>query len=73
MGFGHGAAGTGGTFFQLLVIVFMEFLGVSLGQMIGAISPTMQVRLVSMSAVDASAKYGLCRSPPSSIPSLSLF
>lgn len=45
MGFGKGSAGTGGTFFQLLVIIFMEFFGVSLGQLIGAISPSMQVRI----------------------------
>jgi len=43
MGFGHGSAGVGGTFFQLLVILFMEFFGVSLGQLIGAISPSMQI------------------------------
>ncbi|OBZ78638.1 Brefeldin A resistance protein [Grifola frondosa] len=43
MGFGQGAAGVGGTFFQLLVIVFMELFGVSLGQLIGAISPSMQI------------------------------
>jgi len=43
MGFGQGSAGVGGTFFQLLVTVFMELFGVSLGQLIGAISPSMQV------------------------------
>lgn len=44
MGFGQGSAGVGGTFFQLLVIFFMELFGVSLGQLIGALSPSMQVR-----------------------------
>ncbi|KAI0375499.1 hypothetical protein BV20DRAFT_1073696 [Pilatotrama ljubarskyi] len=43
MGFGDGAAGVGGTFFQLLVIIFVELFGVSLGQFIGAISPSMQI------------------------------
>ncbi|GBE77519.1 ABC-2 type transporter-domain-containing protein [Sparassis latifolia] len=43
MGFGKGAAGTRGTFFQLLVILFMELFGVSLGQLIGALSPSMQI------------------------------
>ncbi|OSD06180.1 hypothetical protein PYCCODRAFT_1384259 [Trametes coccinea BRFM310] len=43
MGFGHGSAGVGGTFFQLLVVIFVEMFGVSLGQFIGAISPSMQV------------------------------
>ncbi|EMD42318.1 hypothetical protein CERSUDRAFT_79900 [Gelatoporia subvermispora B] len=43
MGFGSGSAGVGGTFFQLLVTLFMEFFGVSLGQLIGAISPSMQI------------------------------
>ncbi|OCH88753.1 hypothetical protein OBBRIDRAFT_820018 [Obba rivulosa] len=43
MGFGNGSAGVGGTFFQLLIVLFMEFFGVSLGQLIGAISPSMQI------------------------------
>lgn len=43
MGFGHGSAGVGGNFLQLLVIVFMELFGVSLGQLIGALSPDMQI------------------------------
>ncbi|KAH9948182.1 ABC-2 type transporter-domain-containing protein [Amylocystis lapponica] len=43
MGFGKGTAGVGGTFFQLLVLLFLEFFGVSLGQLIGSISPSMQV------------------------------
>ena len=43
MGFGQGAAGVGGEFFQLLVVVFMEIFGVSMGQLIGALSPSMQI------------------------------
>ena len=43
MGFGQGTAGVGGEFFQLLVIIFMELFGVSLGQFIGAVSPSMQI------------------------------
>ena len=43
MGFGQGSAGLGGQFFQLLVIIFVEIFGVSLGQFIGAISPSMQI------------------------------
>lgn len=43
MGFGQGTAGVGGEFFQLLVIIFMEVFGVSIGQLIGALSPSMQI------------------------------
>ncbi|KAH9837328.1 ABC-2 type transporter-domain-containing protein [Rhodofomes roseus] len=43
MGFGNGAAGVGGTFFQLLPVLFTELFGVTLGQFIGAISPSMQI------------------------------
>jgi len=42
MGFGQGAAGTGGNGFQFLVVLFMELFGVTLGQLIGAISPNIQ-------------------------------
>ena len=44
MGFGQGSAGVGGTFFQLLLVYFVELFGVSFGQFIAAISPSMQVR-----------------------------
>lgn len=44
MGFGQGSAGVGGSFFQLLCIYFVELFGVSFGQFIAAISPSMQVR-----------------------------
>lgn len=45
MGFGQGSAGTGGVFFQLLAIIFVELFGVTLGQVIAAISPSVQVRM----------------------------
>lgn len=43
MGFGQGSAGLNGTGFQLLVILFMLLFGVTLGQMIAALSPSVQV------------------------------
>lgn len=43
MGFGQGAAGSAGNGFQLLVIIIVELFGVTLGQMIAAISPSIQV------------------------------
>lgn len=48
IGFGKGAAGLNGTGIQLLVILFMELFGVTLGQLIGALSPSIQVRLVGL-------------------------
>ena len=41
--FGQGSAGLNGTGFQLLVIIFMLLFGVTLGQMIAALSPSVQV------------------------------
>ena len=46
MGFGHGATGTNGNGFQLLVVLFVELFGVSLGQLIAAISPTIQIAVL---------------------------
>ena len=43
MGYGHGSAGTNGTGFQLLIILFMLLFGVSCGQMVAALSPSVQV------------------------------
>lgn len=43
MGFGHGAAGLNGTGFQLLIVIFMEMFGVTCGQLVAAISPSVQV------------------------------
>ncbi|KAK7063883.1 pleiotropic drug resistance ABC transporter protein [Favolaschia claudopus] len=45
-GFGQGAAGTNGTGFQLLVTLFMMMFGVSLGQLVAAISPSVQVAVL---------------------------
>ncbi|KAJ7109815.1 ABC-2 type transporter-domain-containing protein [Mycena epipterygia] len=42
-GFGQGSAGINGTGFQLLVTIIMMLFGVTLGQLIGAISPSVQV------------------------------
>lgn len=42
MGFGKGAAGTNGNGLQLLIIIFVELFGVTLGQLIGAVSPNIQ-------------------------------
>ena len=47
IGFGKGAAGTNGTGFQLLIIIFMMFFGVSLGQLVAAISPSIQARVTA--------------------------
>ena len=43
MGFGKGAEGTAGNGYQLLMIIFVELFGVTLGQLIAAISPSIQV------------------------------
>ncbi|KAJ7750194.1 P-loop containing nucleoside triphosphate hydrolase protein [Mycena metata] len=40
-GFGQGSAGTNGTGFQLLITIIMVLFGVSFGQLIAAISPTL--------------------------------
>lgn len=46
IGFGNGSAGTNGTGFQLLVTLFFFMFGVSLGQLIAAISPSIQVAVL---------------------------
>ncbi|KAF8633557.1 hypothetical protein AX15_001356 [Amanita polypyramis BW_CC] len=46
IGFGQGAAGLNGTGFQLLIVMFMIFFGVSLGQLIAALSPSVQVAVL---------------------------
>ncbi|KAI9569434.1 pleiotropic drug resistance ABC transporter [Boletus coccyginus] len=43
MHFGQGATGLGGTGFQLLIVIFMELFGVSIGQVVAALSPSMQI------------------------------
>ena len=49
MGFGQGAAGIPGTGFQLLIIIFTVLFGVSLGQLIAAMTPSIQVIVNSFS------------------------
>lgn len=46
MGYGHGSAGINGTGFQLLIILFMLLFGVSCGQMVAALSPSVQVAVL---------------------------
>ncbi|PPQ79878.1 hypothetical protein CVT25_002934 [Psilocybe cyanescens] len=46
MGYGQGSAGTNGTGFQLLIIIFMLLFGVTLGQMVAALSPSVQVAVL---------------------------
>lgn len=46
MNFGHGSAGTAGNGFQLLMVIFVELFGVTLGQMIAAISPSIQIAVL---------------------------
>ncbi|KAF4573417.1 hypothetical protein EYR36_007932 [Pleurotus pulmonarius] len=46
MDFGQGSAGLNGTGFQLLVIIIMLLFGISLGQLIAAISPSVQVAVL---------------------------
>jgi ATP-binding cassette, subfamily G (WHITE), member 2, SNQ2 len=48
MGFGQGADGVGGNFFQLLVVIFVELFGVSLGQVVGALSPSIRVSIFQL-------------------------
>ncbi|KAJ7755026.1 ABC-2 type transporter-domain-containing protein [Mycena maculata] len=43
MGFGQGSAGLNGTGFQLLVTIIMMLFGVTLGQLVASISPSIQV------------------------------
>ncbi|KAF8640630.1 hypothetical protein AX17_000290 [Amanita inopinata Kibby_2008] len=46
IGFGQGSAGINGTGFQLLIVIFMLLFGVSLGQLIAALSPSVQVAVL---------------------------
>ena len=61
MGFGKGAEGTNGNGFQLLVIIFIELFGVSLGQLVAALSPSIRVR--SQTLLTRSRKLMAARSP----------
>ena len=49
IGFGAGSSGLDGTGFQLLAIIFTEFFGVTLAQLIGALAPSIQVSPASLS------------------------
>lgn len=49
IGFGGGSAGLNGTGFQLLAVMFTEFFGVTLAQLVGALAPSIQVRFISFS------------------------
>ncbi|KAI0031252.1 ABC-2 type transporter-domain-containing protein [Vararia minispora EC-137] len=44
--FGQGSAGLNGTGFQLLVILFVEYFGVTLGQVIAVLTPSIQVAVL---------------------------
>jgi len=46
MGYGQGATGIPGTGFRLLIVIFMVLFGVSFGQLIAAISPSVQVAVL---------------------------
>ena len=46
IGFGQGAVGLNGTRFQLLVVIFVELFGVTLAQLVGAISPSIQIAVL---------------------------
>ena len=43
IGFGQGTYGLNGAGFQLLIVLFMLLFGISLGQLIAALSPSVQV------------------------------
>ena len=43
MHFGQGDTGLNGTGFQLLIVTFMELFGVSIGQLIAALSPSIEI------------------------------
>lgn len=49
VGFGRGITNRSGTAFQLLAIMFTEFFGVTLAQLVGALAPTIQVGFLSSS------------------------
>ncbi|KAG6329970.1 hypothetical protein ID866_9118 [Astraeus odoratus] len=46
MGFGQGAAGQKGNAFQLIIVIFMEIFGVSVGQLVASISPSIQIAVL---------------------------
>lgn len=46
MHFGQGATGVNGTGFQLMIVIFMELFGVSIGQLIAALAPSVQIAVL---------------------------
>ena len=50
-GFGQGASGTPGTGFQLVIIILMVLFGVSLGQLVAALSPSIEVAVLTIPTV----------------------
>jgi len=50
-GFGAGSAGLNGTGFQLLAIIFTELFGVTLSQLFGALTPSIQIGMLFNSAI----------------------
>ncbi|KAF8555113.1 pleiotropic drug resistance ABC transporter [Imleria badia] len=46
MHFGQGATGLNGTGFQLMMTIFMELFGVSLGQAVAALSPSIEIAVL---------------------------
>ena len=62
LGFGQGSAGLNGTGFQLLVIIFMMLFGVTLGQMVAALSPSVQVGplIIPMASASKIVPLGGC-------------
>lgn len=50
-GFGQGASGIPGTGFQLLIIIFMVLFGVSLGQLVAALSPSIEVAVLTIPTI----------------------
>jgi ATP-binding cassette, subfamily G (WHITE), member 2, SNQ2 len=46
MHFGQGATGSNGLGFDLLITIFMELFGVSIGQLVAALSPSIQIAIL---------------------------
>ncbi|KAI6015643.1 pleiotropic drug resistance ABC transporter [Pisolithus marmoratus] len=64
------STGTNGTGFQLLVAIFIEFFGVSLGQLLGSLSPSIQIAVlfVPFTSVVLAIFCGVTIPYPSLIP-----
>jgi hypothetical protein len=57
MGFGKGLEGTNGNGYQLLMIIFVELFGVTLGQVVAALSPSIRVSCRAIPARLASYEH----------------